>query len=243
MKRTIIIIFSIFWMSEFSFSGEDSFIHPGLLHNETDIQRMREAVTNERGAIYEGFKALLESDYSKADYKMRGPFPEWGRAPNIRTGEAQSDARASYENALMWAITGKKEYARKSIEIINAWAGSLKKVTGIDGVLAAGIQGFKFVNAAEILRHTNSGWPEEDAERCEKWFMDAWYPTIKHYAYFANGNWETAALQTNMAIAIYCSDRKLFESTVRYAVNGAGNGSINHLIVYPSGQCQETTRA
>ena len=243
MKRTIIIIFSIFWMSEFSFSGEDSFIHPGLLHNETDIQRMREAVTNERGAIYEGFKALLESDYSKADYKMRGPFPEWGRAPNIRTGEAQSDARASYENALMWAITGKKEHARKSIEIINAWAGSLKKVTGIDGVLAAGIQGFKFVNAAEILRHTNSGWPEEDAERCEKWFMDAWYPTIEHYAYFANGNWETAALQTNMAIAIYCSDRKLFESTVRYAVNGAGNGSINHLIVYPSGQCQETTRA
>ncbi|MEE2808877.1 MAG: GDSL-type esterase/lipase family protein, partial [Verrucomicrobiota bacterium] len=81
------------------------------------------------------------------------------------------------------------------------------------------------------------------AERCEKWFMDAWYPTIEHYAYFANGNWETAALQTNMAIAIYCSDRKLFESTVRYAVNGAGNGSINHLIVYPSGQCQETTRA
>ena len=118
MKRTIIIIFSIFWMSEFSFSGEDSFIHPGLLHNETDIQRMREAVTNERGAIYEGFKALLESDYSKSDYKMRGPFPEWGRAPNIRTGEAQSDARASYENALMWAITGKKEHARKSIEII-----------------------------------------------------------------------------------------------------------------------------
>ena len=33
--------------------------------------------------------------------------------------------------------------------------------------------------------------------------MKAWYPTIQHYAYFANGNWETAALQTNMAIAVF----------------------------------------
>ncbi|MEC9326656.1 MAG: alginate lyase family protein, partial [Verrucomicrobiota bacterium] len=168
---------------------------------------MKEAINNEKGTIFEGFKTLLASDHSKADYKMRGPFPEWGRAPNIRTGEAQSDAKAAYENALMWAITEKKEHAKKSIQIINAWAGSLKKVTGIDGVLAAGIQGFKFVNAAEILRYTDSGWSEEDAKHCEKWFMNAWYPTIEHYAYFANGNWETAALQTNMAIAIYCSDR------------------------------------
>jgi lysophospholipase L1-like esterase len=241
--RNFITFCSICLMSKSACSGEDSFIHPGLLHNETDIQRMKEAVNNEKGTIYEGFKVLLESDYSKTDYKMRGPFPEWGRAPNIRTGEAQSDARAAYENALMWAVTGKKNHAKKSIQIINSWAGSLKKVTGIDGVLAAGIQGFKFVNAAEILRYTDSGWSEEDAKRCEKWFMNAWYPTIEHYAYFANGNWETAALQTNMAIAIYCSDRNLFESTVRYAVNGSGNGSINHLIVYPTGQCQETTRA
>ena len=118
--RNFIILCSICSMSKLACFGKDSFIHPGLLHNETDIQRMKEAVNNEKGTIYEGFKVLLESDFSKADYKMRGPFPEWGRAPNIRTGEAQSDARAAYENALMWAVTGKKEHARKSIQIINA---------------------------------------------------------------------------------------------------------------------------
>ena len=46
-----------------------------------------------------------------------------------------------------------------------------------------------------------------------------------------------------MAIAVFCNDRELFEETVRYAVNGCGNGSIPHMIVYPTGQCQETTRA
>ena len=223
--------------------NQNGFTHPGLLHSREDLNRMKEAFENKKEPIFTGFKALEESLYSKANYQMRGPFPEWGRAPNIRAGEARSDARAAYENALMWAVTGNKDHANKAIQIINAWAGSLKKVSGIDGVLAAGIQGVKFANAAEILRYTESGWSEEDAKKCEKWFMEAWYPTIEHYAYFANGNWETAALQTNMAIAVYCNDRELFESTVKYSIAGAGNGSIPHMIVYPSGQCQETTRA
>ena len=93
------------------------------------------------------------------------------------------------------------------------------------------------------MRYSDSGWSEKEAKKCEESFKKAWYPTIQHYAYFANGNWETAALQTNMAIAVFCNDRELFESTVKYSVNGAGNGSIPHMIVYPSGQCQETTRA
>ena len=35
-----------------------------------------------------------------------------------------------------------------------------------------------------------------------------------------------AALQTKMAIAVYSSDRELFEEVVRYAAAGSGNGSI-----------------
>ena len=219
------------------------FVHPGLLHSQDDINRIKKAVVEKEGPIYEGFKILLESPFSKMEYRMQGPVEEWGRAPNINTGQAQNDARAAYQNALMWAITGKQPHANKSIEILNAWAGKLKKVSGIDGVLASGLQGFQFVNAAELVRHTNSGWTEVEAKRCEASFKNAWLPTIEHYAYFANGNWETAALQTKMAIAVFCDDSELFEETIRYSVNGCGNGSIPNMIVYSSGQCQETTRA
>jgi len=223
--------------------NETSFFHPGLLHTASDLERMRLAVSSAKGPIHEGFKILESSPYSKSNYALKGPFPEWGRAPNIRKGEAENDALAVYQNALMWAVTGQKEHANKAIQILNAWRTTLKKVGGIDGVLAAGLQGFMFVNAAEILRHTKSGWTEEEARLCERWFREVWDPPLEHYAYFANGNWETAALQTRMAIAVYCSDRKMFEETVRYAVAGAGNGSIPHMVVFPSGQCQETTRA
>ena len=239
-----IIAISLLLISTNSWSNDDNgFNHPGLFHSQNDLDRMREAVEAKEEPIFSGFKILQESLHSKSNYRMQGPFPEWGRAPNIRAGEARNDAKAAYENALMWSITGDKAHAKKAIQIINAWANTLKKVSGIDGVLAAGIQGVKFANAAEILRYSDSGWSEKEAKKCEESFKKAWYPTIQHYAYFANGNWETAALQTNMAIAVFCNDRELFESTVKYSVNGAGNGSIPHMIVYPSGQCQETTRA
>jgi len=224
-------------------SAAEGFVHPGLLHSQEDIVRMRSAVGKGEGPIYDGFEVLADSLFSKVDYRMRGPVEEWGRAPNKNTGQAQDDARGAYQNALMWAITGKKSHAIKAIEILNAWSGKLKKVSGIDGVLASGLQGFQFANAAELIRYTDSGWTEAEARRCEASFKKAWLPTIEHYAYFANGNWETAALQTKMAIAVFCNDRWLFEETIRYAVNGCGNGSIPHMIVYPTGQCQETTRA
>ncbi len=221
----------------------DGFIHPGLLHTQQDLERIREAISKETSPIYDGFRVLRESKYSKHNYRLRGPSVEWGRAPNVAMGEAADDATAAYQNALMWCITGDKKHARKVAEILNRWSATHQRMVGVDGVLAAGLQGFKFVNAAELLRHTDSGWSEEDAVRCERWFRSAIYPKIEHYAHFANGNWETAAFQNNVAIAVYCSDRELFESTMRYAVNGCGNGSIPNLVVYDSGQCQETTRA
>lgn len=148
--------------------NETSFFHPGLLHTASDLERMRLAVSSAKGPIHEGFKILESSPYSKSNYALKGPFPEWGRAPNIRKGEAENDALAVYQNALMWAVTGQKEHANKAIQILNAWRTTLKKVGGIDGVLAAGLQGFMFVNAAEILRHTKSGWTEEEARLCER---------------------------------------------------------------------------
>ena len=226
-----------------SISAAEGFFHPGLLHSREDIARMQLAVSKKEGPIYAGFEMLAKSPFAKSDYRMRGPVEEWGRAPNINTGQAQDDAKGAYQNALMWAITRKQPHADKAIEILNAWASRLKKVSGIDGVLASGLQGFKFANAAELIRYTDAGWTEAEAKRSEASFKNAWLPTIEHYAYFANGNWETAALQTKMAIGVFCNDRELFEETVRYSVNGCGNGSIPHMIVYPTGQCQETTRA
>ena len=142
---------------------------------------------------------------------MQGPLAAVSRNPTIGQGAYDSDANAAYQNAVMWYITGDKRHAEKAEEIINAWSGMLKKMDGKDAVLMAGLGPFKMVNAAEIIRYTNAGWQESDIRQAEKHFREVIYPVLKNFAPFANGNWDSAALKTAMAIAIFCDDRPMFE--------------------------------
>jgi hypothetical protein len=66
-------------------------------------------------------------------------------------------------------------------------------------------------------------------------------PVIDGFAPFANGNWDTAAIKTMMAIAIHTNERALFDRALVYYMCGCGNGSIEHY-VYSNGQCQESGR-
>ncbi|WP_350277984.1 alginate lyase family protein [Kribbella sp. HUAS MG21] len=222
------------------------FAHPGLLHSADDLDRMRAAAAHQRAPQYDGFRALAAHPRSSYDYVVRnaGHITSWGRGPANFMAEAVSDSCAAYQNALMWAVTGDVRHADKARDILNAWSGSLETITGADGQLGSGLQGFKFVNAAELLRHTGyTGWAQADVERCAESFRKVWYRSFAGTALFANGNWDLAALQSVIAIAVFCDDRVMFENAVRYAVAGAGNGRIEHIVVEATGQGQESGRS
>ncbi|MGC9541414.1 alginate lyase family protein [Streptomyces sp. UG1] len=222
-----------------------SFAHPGLLHSSADLDRMKSAVAEGRDPIAAGFAALAADFRSQHTYGIRntGQITTWGRGPTNWTRQAADDAAAAYHNALMWAVTGDIRHADKARDILDVWAGSLTGITGADGQLGAGIQGFKLVNAAEILRHSGyDGWPEESIRRCERSFTDVWYPSLSGYCLYANGNWDLAALRTILAIAVFCDNRVMFEDALRFAIAGAGNGSVLHRVVTAAGQGQESGR-
>ncbi|HEX2145977.1 MAG TPA: alginate lyase family protein [Glycomyces sp.] len=226
--------------------AEAGFAHPGLLHSGADLERMRTAVAGQEEPVYAGFEAMASNRRSSYGYTIRntGQITSWGRGPTDHTSEAAEDAGAAYQNALMWAVTGDERHADKARDILNAWSSSLEIITGADGQLGAGLQGFKLVNAAEILRHSGYGsWSDEDIAKCEASFKTVWYPSVSGYALFANGNWDVAALQLIIAIAVFCDDRVMFEDAVRYAVGGAGNGSITNIVVDETGQGQESGRS
>ncbi len=218
-----------------------AFVHPGLLHSRQDLERIKRAVANREEPIFAGYEKLRSHPQSQADYAMRGPFEEIGRNPNVHSGEFDQDANAAYQNAILWAVTGDKAHAVTAVEILDAWSGTLKRVSGADAVLMAGLGPFKMINAAEILRYTGAGWPEAGAQRFGKTCREAIYPALKDFAEFANGNWDTAATKTMLAMAVYLDDRAMFERDLRYYVNGAGDGRLTYYI-YENGESQESGR-
>ena len=223
-------------------SNAQPFAHPGILHSMEDLERMKKAVTNKEEPIYSGYQKFIQNPASQFTYKMQGPLAMVGRNPTVGQGAYDSDANAAHQNAVMWAITGDQRYANKAIEILNAWSSTLKYITGRDAVLMAGLGPYKMVNAAEILRYTNASWTEADIKKTEKHFKDVVYAVLKDFAPFANGNWDAAAIKTAMAIAVFCNDRSMFESALRYYVNGHGNGRLSNYVINEEGQIQESGR-
>ena len=217
------------------------FRHPGILHTLDDLNRMRAMVAKGLEPWKSGFEKLRAHPQSQANYVMQGPFEEISRNPTVHQREFDQDANAAYQCAIVWYITGDAAYARKSQQIVDGWSSTLKRVGGRDAVLAASISPFKLVNAAEILRAADSGWPAANARRAGQMFASVIYPVIENFALFANGNWDTGCIKTMMAIAVFRDDREMFERALRYYVNGGGDGRLTHYI-YESGQSQESGR-
>lgn len=222
-----------------------AFTHPGLLHSAADLARMKAAVAAQESPIYNGFLTFAGHARSKATYTIQntGQITSWGRGPTNFQNQAVADSAAAYQNALMWCVTGNRANADKARDILNAWSASLAAITGADGPLGAGLQVFKFVNAAELLRHSGyDGWAESDIARCERSFLDVWYPAISGYMLYANGNWDLTSIQSVLAIAVFCEEPVLFEDALRFAAAGAGNGSVGNRVVTDAGQGQESGR-
>jgi arabinogalactan endo-1,4-beta-galactosidase len=221
-----------------------AFKHPGLLHAQGDLDRMKPMVEQGVEPWKGGFEKLRAHPQSQSDWRVRGPFERVSRGAGqeLHRTELAQDGNAVYQNALMWAITGDKAHAQKAVEILNAWSGTLKEIVGRDKELAASLCGFKYVNAAEIIRYTYDGWAPAEVERCETMLKGIFYPVIKDFATFANGNWDTGCIKTMMAVGVFCNDQALFDRAVDYYRNGSGNGRLTHYIINDQGQCQESGR-
>lgn len=215
-------------------------MHPGILHSVADFERMRTAVRSGAQPIAAGFDKLRLDPLSSATYPPHRFADEIGRNPSVNFGEFDSDANAAYQCALIAAITGEHPYAAVSRTIVDGWSASLQRVSGADAVLMAGLGPFKFVNAAEILRYLGE-LNQQETTNCAAMLRQAILPTIIDFAPFANGNWDTAAVKTMLAIAVFCDDQVLFERALLYYLHGDGDGRLTHYI-YESGQCQESGR-
>ncbi len=225
-------------------SKEESFIHPGILHRQDEIEFVRNKVKDGAEPWLSAWKDLREHRVAQLDWEpkphkrvVRGAYND----PDIGSSELSLDSQAAYAHALQWAITRKATHARKTTEILNAYSERLEEVAGHDARLLVGMTGILFVNAAELMRHTYDRWEEPHQQAFEKLLRDVFYPVIKDFYPTANGNWDAAMIQTMMAMGVFLEDHDMFNRGVDYFLYGRGNGAVNHYIS-EKGVIQESGR-
>ncbi|WP_207514748.1 DUF4979 domain-containing protein [Longitalea luteola] len=232
----------------FSFTG--TFVHPGLLHNKADLERMKGFVANKTGRPYQSYQLLQTSTRSSASYRMAGPYQLLTRDATVTVNGVnggtikngvESDFLAAYYNALMYNISGDEAHARKAVEIIDAYAATTTGITGTDAELN-GLYGFMLANAAELMRYTYSAWPVEKQLQCATMLKQVFYPVLQNFKPCSHGNWDIICMKALMAIAIYSNDTDMFNRVVTYFYHGEGNGSIDNYVLTAAGQLQESNR-
>ena len=219
-----------------------AFVHPGMAQSKQDLDYMREMVVKGIQPWKTAFENLKKN--TSLDFIPK-PFAEISVGPyganSIGGREFSESAEAAYNHALMWYITQDKAYARKAIEILNAWSYILRGFDANNAKLNVGLFGYYYLNAAEILKHADSGWASKDLQQFTQMVLTVLYPTIKDFFTEANGNWDASMISTIMCIGVFTDNHEIFNRAVERFYRGEGNSGITRYL-YPGGQCQETTR-
>ena len=223
---------------------EKPFTHPGILHSRAELEFVKAKVAEGEEPWKSAWEELRSHDISELDWKpdpaanvVRGPY----NRPDIGGTSLMRDGAAAYSHAIQWYVTGKPPHSDKAIEILNAYASTLKSIGGHDARLLAGMAGITFTNAAEIIRHTDAGWSEPDQERFERLLREVFYDVIEDFYSTANGNWDAAMIQTMLTMGVFLDDRAMFQRAVDYYTSGEGNGAIGKYL-NDFGECQESGR-
>jgi parallel beta-helix repeat protein len=218
------------------------FVHPGMAQGLQDLQYMKQKVlggSQPWKTAFENLKknASLEFKPEPHTHISVGPY-----GVNDIGGKALfKSANAAYDHALMWYVTGNKAYADKAIEILNAWSPVLWDFDDNNAKLNVGLTAYYFLNAAEILKYSGSGWKEKDIQQFKQMMLTVYYPTVRDFFTEANGNWDASIINTLLCIGIFTDNHQIFNRAIERYHRGPGNSGITKYI-YPNGQLQEATR-
>lgn len=185
----------VFDMSNLStaYDTNRGFRHPGGLHTAADFERVRQQLADGNKTVTAAYDILRKAAYAQS---TAGTSPVTTIVRGGGVGEnyinAARGATIAYQNGLRWQIEGNKQCAQHAVDVLMAWA---RTTTGIGGdsnyALAAGLYGYQFAQAAELVRDYD-GWAPEDFETFKRWMLDVWYPSAMGFMRGRNGTWENA---------------------------------------------------
>lgn len=232
------------------------FTHPGCLSTQEDLDRMAAKIAAGEQPWKGSWDILARNTDGFLDDSP-------GVQPTINAGRGGGgenfmrlarDAAKAYQLALRHHGSGDPKYADKAVEILNAWASGHEGWGGDTNVsLRAGLYGYQFACAAELLREYG-GWRNPDFRSFQDYMKEQFHGFNKDFLHRRHGtvpghywaNWNLANLASMMAIGVLCDDREIFDEALEFFHHGEGNESLANAVpfVHPNGlgQWQESGR-
>lgn len=211
------------------------FVHPGGLHTQADLDRMRTHVLAGESPWIQAWRALEKDPLAQSN---------WKPAPRANMGDsrqrADQDAHAAYLNALRWCISGDNQYADCAVRICNAWSSTVDRPpSGNESVGLGGITIFHFALAGELLR-IYPQWEARDFNRFTNMMARFFYPACHDFLSNHNGrctsyywaNWDACNIGALIAIGVLCDNTNIFNEGVDYFRRGEGMGSISNAVPF-----------
>ncbi|MDO7171626.1 carbohydrate-binding protein [Mariniflexile sp. AS56] len=249
-KKACRVVFFLFLMVG---SVHAQFVHPGLWHKKSDLDRMKAMVDADVNPYISSFNSLKSDGKSSFSYVVRKDPNDHTLSrenPAHQRNQYEDDALAAYQNALMWYITGDTRHAEKSIEILNAWSKLVNFYGGGTEPLCAGLYGAPLINAAEIIKSTYTGWAASDIQAFKDMLVYPGYSnttvpqtdidndnvTFYWRTYMGDpgrhGNQGLLAWRTVMAIGVFLDNEIIYERALRQ-IKGLPHRTDD--LPYPSG--------
>lgn len=224
-------------------TGSGAFAHPGLLHTRTDLDRMAAKVRAGAAPYTAGFARLTANRHAQSGWQARPQAVVYrGSGTPENYSLLYNDIHAAYQNALRYHVTGESAHADTAVAVLNAWSATLTAVDGsADRFLAAGLYGYQFANAAELVRDHGDFELTRFQEMLRRTFgaMSDDFLVRHNGAVVSNywTNWDLANMACVLATGIFCDDRAQVARAVDYFEHGAGLGAIRNAVpvVYDDG--------
>lgn len=190
--------------------GDSRFVHPGALHTQPDIDRIKAGIAAKAEPYHGAWTAFQRSVPSAS--RQPNPQTMLTDANNSSSLYAlQNDGHAAYLLAVHWMISGSEPHAQGAAATLRAWAGSLQGGAP-NATLRTGLGMIQMINAAEILRHANGGYAgftAADVQAFIRMLGDAAVPIFRSAwprTGFGDAGWGTPSVAAMLAAAIFADD-------------------------------------
>jgi hypothetical protein len=194
------------------------FTHPGLLNSKAELDLIKTKIKAGAEPWKSAFNKMKSSNFANLSWVPKPIDVVQSNWTSTRddAGTENNDATAAYTQALLWYFTDNEAYAKKSVEILNAWSVKLTNHTSTDlqKQLVAGWCGSLFPLAAEIIRASYPKWTSGEIAQFSSMLNKAFLPLLINGNPTYNGNWELSMINAMMCIGVFNEDQTTFDKAV-----------------------------